>query len=212
VAAGYSDGQTALEGGDLGWRKQGELPSLFAGVVPSLEVGQVSEPIRNGGGFHLVKLADKKTGEQHMVKQTLASHILIRTNELVTDDDAEKRLEQLRERIVNGSDFAEIARAHSDDTGSAIEGGSLGWTSPGVMVPEFEEKMNELTEGGVSDVFKSRFGWHLIKVFERREQNMADEFKRTQARIQIKKRKSAENLEIWLRQIRDEAYVEYRDR
>jgi peptidyl-prolyl cis-trans isomerase SurA len=212
VAAGYSDGQTALEGGDLGWRKQGELPSLFAGVVPALEVGEVSEPIRNGGGFHLVKVADKKTGEQHMVKQTLASHILIRTNELVTDDDAQKRLEQLRERIINGSDFAEIARAHSDDTGSAIEGGSLGWTSPGVMVPEFEEKMNELEEGGVSEVFKSRFGWHLIKVFERREQNMADEFKRTQARIQIKKRKSAENLEIWLRQIRDEAYVEYRDR
>lgn len=212
VAAGYSDGQTALEGGDLGWRKRGELPSLFAGVVPELEVGQVSEPIRNGGGFHLVKVADKKSGEQHLVKQTLASHILIRTNELVTDDDAKKRLEQLRERVVNGSDFAEIARAHSDDTGSAIEGGSLGWTSPGVMVPEFEEKMNELDEGGVSEVFKSRFGWHLIKVFERREQNMAEEFKRTQARIQIKKRKTAENLEIWLRQIRDEAYVEYRDR
>ena len=212
VAAGYSDGQTALEGGDLGWRKRGELPSLFAGVVPELEVGQVSEPIRNGGGFHLVKVADKKSGEQHLVKQTLASHILIRTNELVTDDDAKKRLEQLRERVVNGSDFAEIARAHSDDTGSAIEGGSLGWTSPGVMVPEFEEKMNELDEGGASEVFKSRFGWHLIKVFERREQNMAEEFKRTQARIQIKKRKTAENLEIWLRQIRDEAYVEYRDR
>jgi peptidyl-prolyl cis-trans isomerase SurA len=121
-------------------------------------------------------------------------------------------LNQLRERVLNGSDFAEIARANSDDTGSAIEGGSLGWTSPGVMVPEFEKKMDELEIGGVSEVFKSRFGWHMIKVFDRREQNMAEEYKRTQARIQIKKRKADENFELWLRQLRDEAYVEYRDR
>jgi len=212
VAAAYSDGQTALEGGDLGWRKRGELPSLFAGVVPDLTEGQVSEPIRNGSGFHLVRLAEKKSAEEHLVKQTLASHILLRTNELVTDEDAEKRLNQLRERILNGADFAEIARANSDDTGSAIEGGSLGWTSPGVMVPEFEKKMDELAIGGVSEVFKSRFGWHVIKVFDRREQNMAEEYKRTQARIQIKKRKADENFELWLRQLRDEAYVEYRDR
>jgi peptidyl-prolyl cis-trans isomerase SurA len=212
VAAAYSDGQTALEGGDLGWRKQGELPSLFAAVVPSLSEGQVSEPIRNGSGFHLVRLDAMKSAEQHLVKQTLASHILLRTNELVTDEDAEKRLNQLRERVLNGSDFAEIARANSDDTGSAIEGGSLGWTSPGVMVPEFEKKMDELEIGGVSEVFKSRFGWHMIKVFDRREQNMAEEYKRTQARIQIKKRKADENFELWLRQLRDEAYVEYRDR
>lgn len=212
VAAAYSDGQTALEGGDLGWRKQGELPSLFAAVVPSLSEGQVSEPIRNGSGFHLVRLDAMKSAEQHLVKQTLASHILLRTNELVTDKDAEKRLNQLRERVLNGSDFAEIARANSDDTGSAIEGGSLGWTSPGVMVPEFEKKMDELEIGGVSEVFKSRFGWHMIKVFDRREQNMAEEYKRTQARIQIKKRKADENFELWLRQLRDEAYVEYRDR
>lgn len=211
VAAGYSDGQNALEGGDLGWRKQGELPSLFADAVPKLAVGQVSQPLRSGSGFHLVKLLEKKSQETHLVKQTLASHILIKTNELTTDKDAKDRLEKLRERIINGDDFAELARSHSDDTGSAIEGGSLGWVSPGVMVPEFEEKMKVLKIGEVSEPFKSRFGWHLIKVFDRREQNMAKEYKRGKARQQIRQRKIAENLEIWLRQLRDEAYVEYRD-
>ncbi|MBL4638868.1 MAG: peptidylprolyl isomerase [Proteobacteria bacterium] len=211
VAAGYSDGQNALEGGDLGWRKQGELPSLFAKVVPELVEGQVSELIRSGSGFHLVKLAEKKSEESHMVKQTLASHILLKTNELTTDNDAESRLQQLRERVLNGADFAELARAHSDDTGSAIEGGSLGWASPGVMVSEFEEKMDALADGEVSDVFKSRFGWHLIKVFERREQNMAEEFKRNKARAQIRQRKISEDMESWLREMRDEAYVEYRE-
>ena len=211
VAAGYSDGQNALEGGDLGWRKHGELPSLFAKVVPKLVEGQVSEVIRSGSGFHLVKLAEKKSEESHMVKQTLASHILLKTNELTTDKDAETRLQQLRERILNGADFAELARANSDDTGSAIAGGSRGWASPGVMVPEFDEKMDALADGEVSEVFKSRFGWHVIKVFERREQNMAEEFKRNKARSQIRQRKIAEDMEGWLRVMRDEAYVEYRD-
>jgi len=154
---------------------------------------------------------EKKSEETYLVKQTLASHILIKTNELTTDEDAQKRLEQLRERVLNGDDFAELARAHSDDTGSAIEGGSLGWSSPGAMVPEFEEKMDAPPIGGVSEVFKSRFGWHLIKLDDRREQNMAEEFKRNKARATIRQRKIEEELEIWLRQIRDEAYVEYRD-
>jgi peptidyl-prolyl cis-trans isomerase SurA len=211
VAAGYSDGQTALEGGDLGWRKQGELPSLFAGVVPSLDVGGVSEPLRAGGGYHLVRLKDRKSEEVHMVKQTLASHILIRTNELTTDEQAEQRLNELRVRAEKGEDFAALARAHSDDTGSAINGGSLGWASPGVMVPEFEEKMDALSIGEMSDVFKSRFGWHLIKVYDRREENMAEEFKRNKARQQIRQRKIDEEMENWLRSMRDEAYVEYRD-
>lgn len=211
VAAGYSDGQNALEGGELGWRKHGELPSLFAEVVPQLAVGEVSEPLRSGSGFHLVRVKDKKSQEVHLVKQTLASHILIRTNELITDEQAENRLEQLRQRIVSGEDFAELARAHSDDTGSAIDGGSLGWTSPGVMVPEFEEKMDALAIGELGDVFKSRFGWHLVKIIDRREQNMADEFKRNKAREQIRQRKIDEEMESWLRAMRDEAYVEYRE-
>lgn len=211
IAAGYSDGQNALEGGELGWRKQAELPTLFAGVVPNLSVGEVSDVIRSGSGFHLVKLVEKRSEETHLVKQTKARHILIKTNELVTDEAAEKRLKQLRERILNGEDFAELAKAHSEDTGSAIDGGILGWTSPGVMVPEFEEVMNGLAEGEMSEVFQSRFGWHLIQVDERREQNMADEFKRNKAREQIKQRKIEEELESWLRAMRDEAYIEYRD-
>ncbi len=211
IAAGYSDGQNALEGGELGWRKQAELPTLFASVVPNLAVGEVSDVIRSGSGFHLVKLAEKRSEETHLVKQTKARHILIKTNELVTDEAAEKRLQQLRERILNGEDFAELAKAHSEDTGSAIDGGSLGWISPGVMVPEFEEVMNGLAEGEMSDVFQSRFGWHLIQVEERREQNMADEFKRNKAREQLKQRKIEEELESWLRAMRDEAYIEYRD-
>lgn len=211
VAAGYSDGQNALEGGDLGWRKQGELPSLFADVVPELAVGEISKPLRSGSGFHLVRVKDKKSQEVHLVKQTLASHILIRMTELTSAEQAEERLQQLRQRIVNGEDFAELARAHSEDTGSAIDGGSLGWTSPGVMVPEFEEKMDTLAIGEMSDVFESRFGWHLIKVLDRREQNMADEFKRNKAREQIRQRKIDEELESWLRAMRDEAYVEYRE-
>ncbi|MBE9532875.1 MAG: peptidylprolyl isomerase [Proteobacteria bacterium] len=211
VAAGYSDGQNALEGGDLGWRKQGELPSLFASVVPQLDISSISDVLRSGSGFHIVKLVDKKSEEVYLVKQTLASHILIKTNELTTDEDAEKRLNSLRDRIMNGDDFAELARSNSDDTGSAIEGGSLGWSSSGAMVPEFEEKMNELEPGDVGDVFKSRFGWHLIKVIERREENMAEEFKRMKARGQIRQRKIAEDLESWLRQLHDEAYIEYRN-
>lgn len=210
VAAGYSDGQNALEGGDLGWRKQAELPTLFASVVPNLAVGEVSDVIRSGSGFHLVKLAEKRSEETHLVKQTKARHILINTNELVTDEVAQNRLNQLRERITNGEDFAELARAHSEDTGSAIDGGSLGWASPGVMVPEFEEVMNSLGEGEMSEVFQSRFGWHLVRVEERREQNMADEFNRNKAREQLKQRKIEEDLESWLRAMRDEAYIEYR--
>jgi len=211
IASGYSDAQNALEGGDLGWRLQGELPSLFSAVVPNLEVGEVSDVIRGGGGFHLVKLQEKKSQEEHMVKQTSASHILIKTNDIVSDEDAEKRLNTLRTRVENGDDFAELARAHSDDMVSAIRGGSLGWSTPGMMVPEFEKQLNALADNEMSEVFKSRFGWHLILLHERREQNMAEEYKRSKAREQIHSRRMAEELEAWTRQLRDEAYVEYRD-
>ena len=211
IASGYSDAQNALEGGDLGWRLQGELPSIFANAVPDLEITQVSDVIRSGGGYHLVKLVDKKSQEEHMVKQTSASHILIKTNDIVSDEDAEKRLNTLRTRVENGSDFAELARAHSDDMVSAIRGGDLGWSTPGRMVPEFEKQMNALTNDEMSEVFKSRFGWHLILLHERREENMAEEYKRSKARNQIHSRRMAEELEAWTRQLRDEAYVEYRN-
>jgi peptidyl-prolyl cis-trans isomerase SurA len=211
IASGYSDGQNALEGGDLGWRTQGELPSLFANHVPKLAVSEVTGVIRSASGFHLVKLADKNSQETHMVKQTSASHILINTNELVSDEDAKNRLENLRLRIENGQKFSELARAHSDDMVSALRGGSLGWASPGTMVPEFEQRMNALAKNEMSEVFKSRFGWHLILLHDRREQNMADEYKRNKAREQIHSRRKAEEVDTWLRELRDSSYVEYRD-
>ena len=211
VASGYSDGQNALEGGDIGWRAQGELPSLFAKVVPTMAVSEISDVIRSGSGFHLIKLVDKKSQEEHMVKQTSASHILIKTNELVSDEDAKGKLAQLRDRVSRGENFSELARAHSDDTVSALRGGSLGWTTTGAMVPEFEQEMNKLDSNQMSEPFKSRFGWHLIMLHDRREQNMADEFKRSKARELIHSRKSAEEIDAWLRALRDEAYVEYRD-
>ena len=211
IASGYSDGQNALEGGVLGWRTQGELPSLFANHVPKLAVSEVSEVIRSASGFHLVKLTDKNSQETHMVKQTSASHILINTNELVSDEDAKSRLENLRLRVEKGQKFSELARAHSDDMVSALRGGDLGWASAGTMVPEFEQRMNALAKNQMSEVFKSRFGWHLILLHDRREQNMADEYKRTKAREQIHSRRKAEEVDTWLRELRDSSYVEYRD-
>ena len=211
IASGYSDGQNALEGGELGWRTQGELPSLFANHVPKLAVSEVTEVIRSASGFHLVKLADKNSQETHMVKQTSASHILINTNELVSDEDAKNRLENLRLRVEKGQKFSELARAHSDDMVSALRGGSLGWASSGTMVPEFEQRMNALAKNEMSEVFKSRFGWHLILLHDRREQNMAEEYKRNKAREQIHSRRKAEEVDTWLRELRDSSYVEYRD-
>ncbi len=212
LAITHSSGENALNGGEVGWRQEADLPGLFVDIVSSLAENEVSEPIRSGAGFHLLKVTEKRTDSAHLVKQTLVSHILVKSDQGVSEAAAKSRLEKLQERILNGDDFAEIARAHSDDPGSAIEGGSLGWTSPGVMVAEFEEVMNIMSIGETSDVFKSRFGWHLLKVFDRREENMAEEFKRNQARQQIYQRKAAEELENWLRQMRDEAYVEYRNR
>ena len=174
-------------------------------------MSEVTEVIRSASGFHLVKLADKNSQETHMVKQTSASHILINTNELVSDEDAKNRLENLRLRIENGQKFSELARAHSDDMVSALRGGSLGWASPGTMVPEFEQRMNALAKNEMSEVFKSRFGWHLILLHDRREQNMADEYKRNKAREQIHSRRKAEEVDTWLRELRDSSYVEYRD-
>ena len=154
--------------------------------------------------LELIKFQEKYANE--FIKKTWK-----RVNDIVSDEDAENRLNTLRVRVENGEDFAELARAHSDDMVSALRGGSLGWATPGMMVPEFEKQMNALADNEMSDVFKSRFGWHLILLHERREQNMAEEYKRSKAREQIHSRRMAEELEAWTRQLRDEAYVEYRN-
>lgn len=210
TAIAVSDGQQALEGGDLGWRSAGQLPSLFAAQVLTMKVGELSGIIRSPSGFHIIKLLDYRGGKRHTVTQTLARHILIRPSELVTDDDASMRLEQLAQRIRKGEDFAELARSVSDDTISAAKGGSLDWVSPGEMVPAFEEAMNGLQPGQVSSPFKSEFGWHIVQVQERREHDNTEEYTRNQAQEALRSRKIEEEYQNWLRRLRDEAYVEYR--
>ncbi len=210
TAAAESDGQQALEGGDLGWRKNSQLPSFFADVAVDLKQGELSGPLRSPSGFHIVKLVDTRGGEErHLIKQTRARHILLRPDALVPEKQVQTRITQLRERIAQGEDFAVLARANSQDPGSGSNGGDLGWVTPGQMVPEFEQAMDELEPGETSEPVKSRFGWHLIQVQERREQDDTEEHRRTSARDSIRLRKTEEELQIWLRRLRDESYVEY---
>jgi peptidyl-prolyl cis-trans isomerase SurA len=210
VSALYSDAQNALEGGTLGWRPEAKLPSLFAAAVKPLGQGEVSDVLRSANGFHILKLLDKRGKDvTTIVKQTHARHILVKLNEIVTDQDATKRLVELRERVVNGADFDRLAKIHSDDL-SASKGGDLGWLNPGETVPEFERAMNALKSGEMSEPVRSPFGWHLIQVLERRDKDMTEERKRMEARRAIMERKSDEAFDDWVRQTRDRAYVEYR--
>jgi peptidyl-prolyl cis-trans isomerase SurA len=211
MAQTRSDGQNALNGGDLGWRSRAELPSLFTEAVQNMQEGDISEPIRSPSGFHIIKLAQLRSDERrHIVKQTHARHILVRTNELTSASDARIRLEQLKLRLESGEDFEALARAHSDDRGSAANGGDLGWTSPGDLVGPFEAAMNELREGQISEPFKTPFGWHIVQVLERRDYDDTEKFLRNAARETIRKRKEEEETKAFLRRLRDEAYVEYR--
>lgn len=210
VSAAYSDAQNALQGGSLGWRAEGQLPTLFAATVKTLKPGESSDVIQSPNGFHIVKLIDKRgKNVQMVVKQTHARHILVKTNEVVSDDDARNRLLQLRERIEHGTDFAELAKVHSDDL-SANRGGDLNWLNPGDTVPEFERAMDALKPGEVSEPIHSPFGWHLIQVLERRDQDVTQERKRLEARRFLRERKADEAFDDWVRQQRDRAYVEYR--
>lgn len=210
IAAAESDGRRALEGGDLGWFSMAEVPTLAVEASQTLAKGEVTEPIQSPSGFHLIKIADIRGDEPEPVSQTQARHILIRTNEMVSDADAQRRLEQLRMRIVGGDDFATLARAHSNDTGTALKGGDLGWVDPGATVPEFEEVMDGLGPGEISQPFQSPFGWHIVQVLERRKQETADQLLRMKAEDALRQRKAEEATEIWLRQLRDEAYVNLR--
>ncbi len=211
MAVSVSDAQQALEGGDLGWRSVAQIPGMFVDVVTHMKPGEVSDLVRSPSGFHLIKLIDHRGMDKHSVMQTHARHILIRTNDLVSDDDAEARLEQLKQRLEGGDDFAALARAHSDDAVSAAKGGDLGWISPGDLDPQFEEVMTALAPSKFSAPFRTQFGWHLVQVLERRTYDDTKDFRRNLAREMIRKRKAEEEIEIWLRRLRDEAYVEYRN-
>lgn len=210
ISAAYSDTQNALQGGAMGWRAEAQLPGLFSSALAEMKPGDVSPVLKSGNGFHILKLQDKRgKNVQLVIKQTRARHILVKTNEVVADADAKNRLTQLKERIENGADFADLAKLHSDDL-SASKGGELGWLNPGDTVPEFERMMDSLKPDEVSMPVQSPFGWHLIQVLERRDQDVTQERKRLEARRAIRERKSEEAFEDWVRQQRDRAYVEYR--
>ena len=211
LSASVSDGADALQGGAMGWRAEDRLPELFSAALKTLRPGGVSEVLRSPAGFHVLKLIESRNaGTDAPVTQTRVRHILVRTNEVVSESEARRKLADLRERMVIGKqDFADLARQHSED-GSASRGGTLDWVFPGDTVPEFERAMNELKPGEISQSVKSTFGWHLIEVLERRKADLTPERKRLQARQVLRERKADEAFQEWLRQLRDRAYVEIR--
>ena len=212
VAAEVSDAPDGLSGGALGWRSLDRLPGLFADAVRNMQPGQTSPVLRSAAGLHIVRLVDRRGGggeTMQQLEQTRARHILVKTSEVLSDADAEARLRAIRERVVNGADFGELAKANSADL-SAAKGGDLGWLNPGDTVPEFERAMNVLQAGEVSPPVRSPFGWHLIQVLERRVQDVTDERKRNAARLALRERKAEQAYEDWVRQLRDSTYVDYR--
>ena len=210
VAATYSDAPDALQGGVLGWRSSGRLPQAFLGAVSKLQPGEVSDIIRSANGFHIVKLLEKRgRAAAQGVQQTHVRHILLRAREGLTEAQAKDRLATLRERVVGGVDFGELARTNSEDA-SASKGGDLGWIAPGDTVPEFERVMNALKDGEVSPPIQTPFGWHLVQVLERRSEELSADRKKIAARQAIRARKADEAYQDWLRQMRDRAFVENR--
>ena len=215
LAATFSDASDALQGGQMGWRPRDRLPELFAEALAQMKLGEVSAVLRSPAGFHVLKLIGKRgggapgAGAAPMVSQTNARHILIKTNEVVSEDEAKRKLVNIRERIVAGANFAEVAKLNSED-GSASKGGDLGWLYAGDTVAEFERAMDELPLNQLSQPVRSQFGWHLIEVLERRKADMSTERKRAEARRILRDRKADESYQEWVRQLRDRAYVEYR--
>jgi peptidyl-prolyl cis-trans isomerase SurA len=212
LAVAYSNSQTALEGGALGWRKGSELPTFLTDVVGRLKPGEVSEPLRTPTGYHIVKLNEVRgAGNDKTVEdQVHVRHILMKTNELADDATVRGKLLALRERILKGEDFAGLAQTSSEDPGSAADGGDLGWAGPGTFAPEFEQAISGLKDGEVSEPFKTQFGWHIVQMLGHRRFDATDELKRRQAMEAIRAGKADEETELWLRRMRDEAYVEYK--
>jgi peptidyl-prolyl cis-trans isomerase SurA len=196
-----------FSGGDLGWRSAEDLPSLFADVAPKMKKGQTADPIRSDSGFHLIHMKDIRGGEE-IVAQTEVRHILVKPSEIMTDDQARELVVALKARAEAGEDFGELAREYSEDIGSAQEGGELGWTSPGQMVPEFETAMQATAVGQISAPVRTQFGWHILLVEGRREHDMTSQAVRAKAMDYLHNRKYQEELDAWLQQIRDEAFVD----
>lgn len=211
LAIANSSDQSALEGGDLGWRKMAQLPRVFTAALTTMDVGQVSEPIRSAAGYHLLKLYDRRGGEKTLIEQHFARHILLKPNQLRDEAATIQELRDLRQQIVDGSDFATLSKEHSEDPGSALKGGELGWSTPGMFVPAFEEIMNSIALNAVSEPFKSQFGWHILQVTERRMEDFSENLLRNGAANLLRQRKFSEELQVWLQEIRDEAFVEIKE-
>ena len=211
LAVTYSDSSTNIEGGALGWRRGAQLPSIVAEQVARMKARDVSEPIRTPSGFHIFRLNDMRGGvQQSVVQQVHARHILLRTNELEDDQTVQQKLLAIRERILKGEDFAAIAAVTSQDPGSAPDGGDLGWAGPGTFVPEFEKQLEPLSENEMSQPFKTQFGWHLMQLLGRRMHDITDDVRRQRAFAELREARAEEETELWLRRLRDEAFVEYR--
>ncbi len=208
AAMSASDGAQALKGGDLGWRKLGEIPTLFAEIVPKMKKGEIHAPIRSPSGFHIIKLVDIQGADKHIVTEIHARHILIKTNEIIDDEEAQRRLRLIKQRIEKGEDFAELARAFSDDQATSVKGGDLGWITPDVVVPAFAKAMEQLQVNQISEPVQTPFGWHLIQVLGRKTRDDTLEFRKKRAREVLMRRKAEEETELWLRKLRNESYVE----
>jgi peptidyl-prolyl cis-trans isomerase SurA len=211
LAVSYSNSKTALEGGQLGWRKSAQLPTFIAELVTAMQTGQVSEPVRTPSGFHIIRLNDQRGAEEQvMINQVHVRHILMRTNELQDDETVRQKLAKLRERILAGEDFAGLAATTSEDPSSAAEGGDLGWQGPKTFVPDFERVIDALEEDEISEPFKTQYGWHIAQLLGRRVHDNTDEVRRQHAFSTLRESKADEETELWLRRLRDEAYIEYK--
>ncbi len=211
LAVAYSNSQTAFEGGALGWRKGSELPTFLTDVVAKLKPGEVSEPLRTPTGYHIIRLNEVRGGAQKAEEdQVHVRHILMKTTELADDATVKQKLSQLRERILKGDDFAGLAQTVSEDPGSAVDGGDLGWAGPGTYAPEFEQAIASLKDNEISEPFKTQYGWHIAQVLGHRRVDNTEDMKRRQAMEAIRAGKADEETELWLRRMRDEAYVEYK--
>ena len=211
IAIANSADQSALQGGDLGWRKMAQLPGVFIDAVEKLDIGEVSQPIRSAAGYHLIKLYERRGGEEQLVEQHFARHILIKPNQIRDQKTTINQLNELRKRSIAGEDFAILAKEFSEDPGSALSGGELGWSTPGMFVPEFEQTMSTIAINDISEPFASQFGWHILQVTERRQQDFSSEILRNKAQSMLRQRKYEEELQVWLQEIRDEAFIEIKE-
>jgi peptidyl-prolyl cis-trans isomerase SurA len=210
VSASFSDAPNALEGGNIGWKSGTQIPALFLDALKSMQVGDISQPLRSPNGFHVLKLTNKRgTNSPLVIQQTHSRHILIKLSEIMSEKEGKLKMDNIKERLDNGEKFEALARQYSEDS-TASNGGDLGWVNPGDTVPQFEKAMNELKDNQISAPVKTQFGWHIIQVLERRSQDMSKEAARLKARQEIRAKKADEAYQDWIRELRDRAYVELR--